>query len=218
MELKVLSSRWKNIKSIWYNENHDDVGVEKILRLILASSNLLFPGVYLKQLYSNYSVRNQELFTDTFVLFKLAFPILVIYNGWYHNPCVIYLVLWLMFETLNYVPTLIFASDLFHPPRSYRRSMLLLLINYVEIVFDFGAIYATIQGLNKSFTHWFDPIYFSFSTSASLGMGDYHPVEFISKLTVSFQSMIFIIYVVLFINVFSNKVEHKGYFSRGKSS
>lgn len=217
MKFKVISTRWKNIQAIWHNEHQDDVGVEKILRLFLTTSNFLFPGVYIKQIFSNHSLRTQEIVTDTFVLFKLIFPFVIILNGWYLNPWIFGIMIWLMMETLNYVPILIFASDLFNPPRSYRRSMLLLLINYFEIVLDFGAIYARLNGFNKSFDHWFDPIYFSFSTSASLGLGDYFPISTDCKVIVSFQSIIFFVYVVLFINIFSNKVEHKGYFSKSKT-
>ncbi len=216
MEFKVLSERWKNIVSIWHNEHQDDNGIEKVFRLVLASSHFLFPGVYLKQIYGHSSDRNRELFTDVFVVLKLLLPFTVIYNSWYTNGWMVLLILWLMLETLMYVPTLIFASDLFKPPRSYRRSMLLLLINYFEIVLDFAVIYAYSNGFNHPFSHWYDSIYFSFSTSASLGLGDYFPLTAVSKMIVSFQSVTFFIYVVLFINVFSNKVEHKGYFSKSK--
>ncbi|NOT38597.1 MAG: two pore domain potassium channel family protein [Saprospiraceae bacterium] len=214
MKLKILSTRWKNIIAILQNEHHDDVGIEKVLRLFLAASHFLFPGVYFKQLYALKGDRNLEIFTDTFVVFKLLLPAFVLYNGWHSYDWVVLLVIWLMIETLLYVPTLIFASDLFNPPRSYRRSMLLLLINYFEIVLDFAVIYACCNDFNHPFTHWFDSIYFSFSTSASLGLGDYYPNSTLSKFVVSFQSVTFFIYVVLFINIFTNKVEHKGYFSK----
>lgn len=214
---QVIANRWHNMKAIWSNAHQDDAGIEKVIRLILASSNFVFPGMYLKQLYSGFSTRQQEYFTDAFVLAKLIFPFFICYFGWYENPFVFWILIWLMLETLMYVPTLIFASDIFKPPRSYRRSMLLVFINYFEIVLDFAVIYASIRGLNREFGHWYDPIYFSFSTSASLGLGDYYPETALGKMMVSFQSVIFFVYVVLFINVYSNRVEHKGYFSRDSS-
>jgi hypothetical protein len=99
-------------------------------------------------------------------------------------------------------------------PRSYRRSMLLLFINYTEIIFDFGVIYAHGNFMNAPFTHWFDPIYFSFITSATIGFGDFHPVTPLGKFLVSFQSTLFIIFVALFLNFFTGKVESKGYFGQ----
>ena len=90
--------------------------------------------------------------------------------------------------------------------------MLLLFLNYLEIVFDFGVIYASGNYLNRTFDHWFDSLYFSFITSATIGYGDFYPITTFGKFLVSFQSIIFFIFVVLFLNFFTNKVESKGYF------
>ncbi len=211
-----LKRRVHNIKSIWNNELHDDIGIEKLLRLFLALTQFLFLGIYIKELFGRRSYAHSDLAIDMFVLLKAALPILVIYLGWQDNTWMFYLIVWFLIETMLYVPTLIFASDLFSKPRSYRRSMLLLLINYLEIVFTFGLFYARGNYLNKPFTHWFDPIYFSFVTSVTIGFGEYYPVAPIGKFLVSAQSLFFLMFVVLFINFFSNKVENKGYFGSSK--
>jgi Ion channel len=72
--------------------------------------------------------------------------------------------------------------------------------------------------LNKAFEHWFDPIYFSFITSATIGYGDYYPATPMGKLLVSLQSVLFLIFVALFLNFFSSKVESKGYFDHTNKS
>lgn len=41
----VISKRWHNIVSIWNNEQEEDIGLEKVLRLVLAISQFLFPGI-----------------------------------------------------------------------------------------------------------------------------------------------------------------------------
>jgi hypothetical protein len=66
--------------------------------------------------------------------------------------------------------------------------------------------------MNKSFSHWFDPIYFSMVSSSSIGFGDYYPVTTFGKVLVSLQAMFFLSFVVLFLNFFSTKVKSKGYF------
>ncbi len=213
----AISKRIYNIKSIWNNEYDNDVGIEKILRLFLAVSQFFFPGLYLKEVFSKKWIRYQDLAVDIYVLFKVAFPCYLLMNGLQHNRILFYTLIWLMLETMLYVPTLIFASDAIARPRSYRRSMLLLFINYTEIIFDFGVIYASGNYLNKTFTHWFDPVYFSFITSATIGFGDMYPVTPTAKFLVSFQSTLFIIFVALFLNFFTGKVESKGYFGQFKS-
>jgi hypothetical protein len=213
----TLRRRAHNILSIWNNEHHDDFGIEKVLRLILAISQFLFLGTYLKELFGKLGRAYSDLSIELFVILKAIFPVLIIYCGWQDNMWLFYLMTWFLVETMLYVPTLIFASDLFSKPRSYRRSMLLLFINYLEIVFSFGVFYARGNYLNKPFTHWFDSIYFSFVTSVTIGFSDYYPVSPMGKFLVSAQSLFFLMFVVLFINFFSNKVEIKGYFDRDKS-
>jgi hypothetical protein len=212
----ALRKRVKNIKAIWNNEQHDDIGIEKILRLLLALSQFIFLGTYIKQIFGRKGIAYQDLSVDVFVILKVIFPIIILSYGLQSNQVFFWILMWLMLETLLYVPTLIFASDIFSTPRSYRRSMLLLFFNYLEIIFDFGVIYSSGNYLNKSPEHWFDYIYFSFITSATIGYGDYFPVSTTGKMLVSFQSVIFLIFVVLFLNFFSNKVEHKGYFNKIK--
>jgi hypothetical protein len=115
-------------------------------------------------------------------------------------------------ETILYIPTLIFASDMLSKPRSYKRSMLLLFFNYIEIVVSFGVLYSCGNNMNLPFTTWYDPIYFSIVTSSSIGFGDYYPVTTFAKALVSIQALFFLTFVVLFLNFFSAKMKSKGYF------
>lgn len=133
-------------------------------------------------------------------------------NQWYTSQWIIVLMTYLFLETIFYIPTLIFASDLFSRPRSYRRSMLLLFFNYLEIVFAYAVFYSCGNYLNKPFQHWFDAVYFSIITSSSIGYGDFHPVMTMGKFLVSTQALLFLFFIVLFLNFFSTKVKSKGYF------
>ena len=202
----------QNIKSIWNNDHQDDSGIEKINRLFLASTQFLFPGIYIKHFANKRGGVFQELISDIYVLLKVCFPILILINSWQGSKIVIYILLYLMIETILYIPRLIFASDLFSRPRSYKRSLLLLFFNYLEIVFSFAVLYTCDNYLNKPFTHWFDAVYFSIITSSSIGYGDYYPVTTYGKVLVSSQALIFLFFVVLFLNFFSNKIKNKGYF------
>ncbi len=212
----TIPMRLKNIKAIWNNDFDNDTGIEKMLRLFLAFSQFLFPGLYIKHLFSKKYALYQDLAVDLYVILKLIFPfILITYNLTDNKTCLVILV-WLMIETMLYVPRLIFASDIIEKPRSYRRSMLLLFINYIEIIFDFAAIYAHGEYLNKAFVHWFDPLYFSFITAATIGFGDFHPITPMGKFLVSFQSTLIIVFIAMFLNFFTGKVESKGYFGEDK--
>jgi ABC-type Na+ efflux pump permease subunit len=207
-----IQKRILNIKSIWNNDHQDDNGIEKIVRLLLSISQLLFPGIYIKYTACKVGHEYQDLVMDIYILLKVAFPILILYNNLQSNTFLIYLMLYVLAETLLYIPTLIFASDLFTRPRSYKRSMLLLFFNYIEIVVAFGVLYTLGDNMNKPFEHWFDSIYFSLVTSNSIGFGDYYPITTYGKVLVSMQAIFFLSFVILFLNFFSTKVKGKGYF------
>lgn len=207
-----IDKRIKDIRSIWHNEHKDDIGLEKMLRLFLACSQFLFLGIYIKHFFGKKGVGYQEIAVDFFVILKAFFPFIILYTQIQYSFIPFAFLIWMLLETGFYLSTLVFASDIFSRPRSYRRSMLLMFLNYLQIVFSYAVIYARGNYLNKPFHHWFDSIYFSFITSSTVGYGDYYPVTFTGKWLVVSQIMIFFIVVVMFLSFFSNKVEQKGYF------
>ena len=207
-----LEKRIQNIKAIWNNNHQDDNGIEKIVRLFLSSSQLFFPGVYIKYLACLKGYEYRDLALDFYILLKVTFPLLILIYHWQNYPFVLWIMVYVLLETVLYIPTLIFASDLFSKPRSYKRSMLLLFLNYLEIVFAFGVLYSCDNYLNKPLENWFDAVYFSTITSSSIGYGDYYPVTTVGKMLVSAQALLFLFFVVLFLNFFSTKIKAKGYF------
>ena len=149
---------------------------------------------------------------DTYIILKLLFPIYILKNNLQDQNILIYIMVYVLLETILYIPTLIFASDMLSRPKSYKRSMLLLFLNYLEIVFAFAVLYTLGDNMNKPFTHWFDAVYFSIITANSVGYGDFYPVTPYAKALVSIQAMFFLSFVILFLNFFSTKVKSKGYF------
>jgi hypothetical protein len=211
-KIDPLRKRIQNIKAIWNNDHQDDNGIEKIIRLLLSTSQLLFPGIYIKYWAYKKGNQYQDLALDIYILLKVSYPIFILTHEWQYNKWMVYGLIYLMLETVLYIPTLIFASDLFSKPRSYKRSMLLLFFNYLEIVLSYAVIYSCGNYLNKPFTHWFDAVYFSIITSSSIGYGDFYPETTFGKVLVSSQALLFLFFVILFLNFFSSKIKAKGYF------
>jgi hypothetical protein len=211
-KLDPIQKRILNIQSIWNNDHQDDNGIEKIVRLFLSISQLLFPGVYIKYVLYKTKFEWQDLAMDIYILVKLSLPFFILLYQWQHFSLMIALMVYFLVETILYIPTLIFASDMLSRPRSYKRSMLLLFFNYIEIVVSFGVLYSCGNNMNIPFTTWYDPIYFSIVTSSSIGFGDYYPVTMFAKALVSVQALFFLTFVVLFLNFFSTKLKSKGYF------
>jgi len=207
-----VSRRLSNIRAIWNNEHDNDHGIEKVLRLFLASSQFLFPGLYWKELFSRRLYTYQDIAVDLYVIAKILIPAVILVNGWGPKPGVVWVTAYLIAETMLYTPTIIFASDVIGRPRSYRRSMLLVFLNYLEIILGFAVIYSSGNMLNQPFHHWFDPIYYSFMTASTIGYGDYYPITPLAKFLVSVQSILFILFLYIFLNFFTSRVKGKGYF------
>jgi hypothetical protein len=212
LKINPIQKRILNIQSIWNNDHQEDNGIEKIFRLFLSISQLVFPGVYIKYLFSRKNYEYQDIAMDFYIILKLLFPIYILKNNLQDQNILIYIMVYVLLETVLYIPTLIFASDMLSRPKSYKRSMLLLFLNYLEIVFAFAVLYTLGDNMNKPFTNWFDAVYFSIITANSVGYGDYYPVTPYAKALVSIQAMFFLSFVVLFLNFFSAKVKNKGYF------
>ena len=208
----TIQRRWENVVAIWNNTYEEDAGLEKFVRLVLGASQFLFPGMYLKHLFWRQGPLVQDLVIEVFVLVKTAFPIVVLSRGWEHEPLAYWLAVWFMAETIMYIPTLIFASDTFPSPRSYRRSKILIFLNYVEVVFTFGMIHTAGAYFNQPFAHWTDAVYASFMITSTIGFGEYYPITGLGKLMVSLQSLFYLSYIALFISFFSLG-GGKGYFA-----
>jgi len=196
-----------NLERIWNNHKHHDIGFEKILRLILVASQLFFPGIHLRALIWRKGLIYKNVLVEFYVIFKTLLPLLVLYKGWYHYHALVYLSAYLMTETIFYVASLIFVSDMFVKPRSYRRNILMLFFNYLELTLNFAVIYAGMQMLKARATGIVDYIYFSFITSATIGYGDFYPGDKFGKLLVCMHSMVVLAFVVLVVNFFGSKVE-----------
>lgn len=210
---RTLHDRWANVVAIWDNTYEEDFGLEKVVRLGLALSQFLFPGIYLKHLFWRQGPLVQDLVVEVYVLVKTALPLVVLLQGWWNERWLVIVLVWLCLETLLYIPTMIFASDAIASPRSYRRSKLLVFINYLEVVFTFATVHMAGQYFNVSIVKWSDAIYLSFVITSTIGFGEYYPVTDLGKLVVSLQSLFYLSYIALFISAFTVSGQ-RGYFSR----
>jgi hypothetical protein len=199
----VLQKHWKYLVGVWENDRHNDIGLERLLRLFLIAVQFLFPGIYIRHIFGNKGLTYKNLAIEVYVLGKLLFPLMVFNFELAHHPIFLFCAVYFLLETVLYIAALVFVSDMFSHTRSSNRAILLLLFNYIEITFEFAVMYRGFDWLDQKARTAIDFLYFSFVTSASLGYGDIHPVTNGGKLMVCAQSFIFLVFVVLFINFFS---------------
>ena len=201
-----------NLKKIWNNERHHDIGFEKILRLFLVFIQIFFLGIHIRNFFGKYGIVTRNMAIEFYVLIKTVMPVIFLLTGFYHYFAAVIITSYLLFETICYVSSLIFVSDMFVRPRSYRRNILMLFLNYIEISLSFAVIYAGLGLLGDHFPgdHTYtviDYIYFSIVTSTTIGFGDIHPITSLGKMMVCIQAVMVVAFIVLFLNFFGSKVE-----------
>ncbi|WP_431216958.1 ion channel [Puia sp. P3] len=171
----VIRRQRLNLYKVWNNETHNDIGLEKMVRLFLIVQQFLYPGIYIRNSFGRQGSTYKKLAIEFYVLLKLAFPLFSLFTGWYSNSIIQAITGYLLLETIFYIATLFFASEIFDEPRSSKRSILLLFLNYIEITFDFAVIYGGLNLLQGKAHSRLDFVYFSFMTSSTIGFGDIYP-------------------------------------------
>lgn len=101
-------------------------------------------------------------------------------------------------------------------PYSFNRSILMLCINYIQIIICFSIFYLASNSIAATTCHRqiflnnsFDSLYFSLVTITTLGYGDFTPVDSLGKYLVILQLFFGFIFIVVIINRFMNIRNHK---------
>jgi len=214
----AIKNQWLNVKRIWNNEHYNDFGIERIIRLTLSLLLFIFPGLYVRHFFGKLGLLGRKLGIEFYVLIKLLLPIIFFKLNLTNNLIVAIISGVMAIETVLYLATLIYLSNEFAKPISYRRSITTLFINYIEVCLDFAVIYSycniTIQNFfNHKLTSDIQSIYFSFATSATVGYGDITTSDSFGQFLVISQIVIFLIFIALFINFFASKVQNPTYYN-----
>jgi hypothetical protein len=178
--------------------------------------SFIFPGLYIRDFFGRFGLLSRKIGVEVYVLFKLFLPIIFFELHWTTNIFVAVISGYLAIETVLYLTSLIFLSDVYTSPISYKRSLVTLFINYFEICLNYSVIYwycnfANPNFFNEKLTDGIQAVYFSFVTSATVGYGDIFPKTALGQYMVISQIIIFLIFIALFLNSVVSKIQEKTY-------
>jgi len=208
----ALQNQVFTVLRIWRNYHHDDIGLERLIRLFLALSQFLSIGLYIKQFTGRWGVQVRKLSTEVYVLCKMLLPVCLFHWEMQSELWAALVISYLLCETVIYLGGLVFLQDVSHDRVAPKRSLTLLFLNFFEIVLDFGLLYAYLCSVNPGMFNQEiiaarDAIYFSFVTAATLGYGDIYPVASAARELVIVQITLTFVFVGLFINYFSSMLQ-----------
>ena len=220
-KFKLPVEAYKNqiiiIKQIWNNETYNDFGIERIFRLFIAISQLFFPALLLRSISGRGGYLVKKIAIEFYVLLKFLLPIAFLAFGLAKNEFVFIFTIYLILETLFYLANVVFLSDINTKRISYKGTILLIFLNYLEITISFAVLYSHGNYLNKIFKNDFEAVYFSFITTATIGYGDFSPATTQGQILVIFQSIFFLAFLGIFLNFFTARIEDPSYYNNDKT-
>lgn len=208
-----------NVIRIWRNKKYNDFGLERFFRLFLACSQFVFIlSLLVRDISGRLGLIGRKLGVEFYVIFKLVLPLSLLIFSRIDSSFQIAIVTYMLIETLLYLNCLIFLSDVFAKPISYKRSILLLFLNYIEVALEYAVIYAYFNNTKREFLSTnitnMKAVYFSFVTSATVGYGDIYPKTDLGYFIVVSQILVSLIFVALYLNFYSSRIENISYYNK----
>lgn len=223
------------LKKVWEDDPLHSFGLMRLIRLILILSQFIFPGLYIRHFVGKRSWKARRVAIELQVIFKIFFPFILLY---FRLPFIfkiisdigiplnalksilVFIVCYFLAETILYLLSLIFIGDIQSPSADRNRSITLVLLNYLEVTFDYAVIYKllaliTINDMSKG-SHILTSIestYFSFVTSTTLGFGDYIPSSPQGQVVVILQCITMVVFVVLILSYFISNLSRRKFVS-----
>lgn len=129
--------------------------ITKAIRYLLSVYTYIFPvSLLLRQIPGGKNWETRRIVIELQVLIKIFIPLLFFLSYSQANDMVksifLWIIVYLMTETILYILSLIFLADIQKPSANVYRSILLLFVNYCEIILGFSFIYFALSYPNAS--------------------------------------------------------------------
>lgn len=189
------------VRIIWREKTY---GLDRLVRLFLVCAQFVFPVLLIRDIAGRWGVVGRRTAVETYAVAKFLFPLLCLWFGWYAYPAATFLIIYLLGDTLIHLLHLIFLADVHSAAVSYRRSLLLIFLHYGEVIADFAVLYLTF-GLLAQPASPLSALYFSTVATTTVGFGDITVRPGLGQVVAICQLLICVIFIVVFINYFSQK-------------
>lgn len=216
------------LRRIWKNRSYNDFGLERILRLILQLLSFIMPGTIIRQLCGRKHLLFRKVVIEAYSLFKISWYFFLFKMDLTTAVAALIISLILTTDTVHFMFSKVFLNDIHQQPISFKRTLLMTLINILEVILCFAFIYSYIDDTNNipgnyifSTGHQLtdlQSIYFSFVTSATIGYGDIAPQDPLVIKLVVLQIMLSLFFLVIVITTITNRLHDDTFYNKHKET
>ncbi len=216
------------LRNIWHNRSYNDFGLERILRLALMLLSFAMPGTLIRELCGRKELLIRKVVIEAYSLFKIGWYFFLFQADLTTSTAALVISLILTIDTVHFMFSKIFLNDIHKQPISFKRTLLMTLINIMEVILCFAFIYSYIDDTNQtagriifSTGHQLtdlQTIYFSLISSATIGYGDIAPVDPLLIKLLLLQIMLSLFFLVIVITTITNRLHDDTFYNKQKDT
>ena len=216
------------LRRIWHNKTYNDFGLERILRLTLQLLSFIMPGTLIRQLCGRRHLLYRKVVIEAYSLFKIGWYFFLFKMDLTTSTLALVISIILTIDTVLFLFSKIFLNDIHQQPISFKRTLMMTLINIIEVMLCFAFIYSYIDDTNNvpgrmifSTGHQLNDlqsIYFSFVTSATIGYGDIAAKDPLLMKLVILQIMLSLFFLVIVITTITNRLHDDTFYNKRKET
>lgn len=219
--IEAFRSEYRLVGEIWrgHYPSHPDIlpisPLERTVMIMLVVLRSLSLS-HLCSLSSDY--RSASHFSETYVLVRFAALIVIfVLSAPHYHFVYAAIVIYCLADGLNYRLTIIFVDRYANDwgLRSLNRSLILLFINYAELIVGFASLYLISVSIGSKenvavtpVASHLDALYFSVVTITTTGFGDITPINSIGKSIMMVEALAGVVLIVLVIGTFLTGVNN----------
>ncbi len=221
---RVYVKQRADLRAIWKQTNYRDFGIERLLRLALILLGFVMPGTLYRAAVDHVG-GGSFLFRRTAVEWLATLKLLwyvVLFEEGLHSAGWVIASAVLTFDTVHFLMCRIFLADLSRGHTSFKRSLVLVIVNFSEVTIFFASLYLYLDAHFRAlggaaFNHALggvEAVYFAFVTATTVGYGDVHPVHPLLMKVVVAQIGISLFFVVIFFSTVVGNLDKEGTLNR----
>lgn len=210
-EYRLIRDIWKEIFPV----KEEGISLSIIEKTFMTTIIFIrsFSLIHIANFFKKYKIKSE--ISEFYVLTWFIFLLFILFNNPFNSLFVFIIVFYRLIDSLNYRLCILFV-DRYKSGwglRSLNRSLILILINYFEIIIGFAILYLTLSCVkysvtNSIVTNPISSLYYSIVTITTLGYGDILPINATGQILVILELIFSFILVILILGVLISGVRY----------